>query len=61
MSKVPALHTTSEQYSADHRTVHHHDNNKCGYGAEIKREHPVPGTGGHPRCDRCADPAAAEQ
>jgi hypothetical protein len=28
MSKVPAFHTTSEEYSEDQRTVCH-DNNKC--------------------------------
>jgi hypothetical protein len=60
MTKVPAFHTTSEGYSADHRSVYH-DNNKFGYGAEIKPEHRVPGTGGRPRCDRCGDLAAAEQ
>jgi len=60
MSKVPAFHTTSEEYSADHRAVYH-DNNKCGYGAEIKPVHRVPGTGGHPRCDRCGDLAEAQQ
>jgi hypothetical protein len=42
MSKVPAFHTTSEEYSADHRSVYH-DNDNCGYGAEIKPEHRVPG------------------
>jgi hypothetical protein len=60
MSKVPAFHTTVEEYSADHRTVYH-DNDKCGYGAEIKPQHRVPGTGGRARCDRCGDLAAAEQ
>jgi hypothetical protein len=60
MSKVPAFHTTSEEYSADHRSVYH-DNDKCGYGAEIKPEHRVPGTGGRSRCDRCGDLAAPGQ
>jgi hypothetical protein len=59
MPKVRAFHTTSEEYSADHRSVYH-DNDNCGYGAEIKPEHRVPGTGGRPRCDRCGDLAAAE-
>ena len=60
MPKVPAFHTTSQEHSADRRSVYH-DNNKCGYGAEIKPEHRVPGTGGHPRCDRCGDLAEAQQ
>jgi hypothetical protein len=60
MSKVRASHTTSDEYSDDHRTVYH-DNNKCGYGAEIKPEHRVPGTGGRARCDRCGDLAEAQQ
>jgi hypothetical protein len=60
MPKVRAFHTTSEEYSEDHRTVYH-DNDNCGYGAEIKPEHRVPGTGGRPRCDRCGDLAAAGQ
>ena len=60
MPKVPAFHTTSEKHSADRRSVYH-DNNKCGYGAEIKPEHRVPGTGGYPRCDRCGDLAEAQQ
>ena len=60
MSKVPAFHTTSEEYSADHRSVYH-DNDECGYGTEIKAEHRVPGTGGHARCDRCGDLAEAQQ
>ena len=47
MPKVRAFHTTSEEYSADHRSVYH-DNDNCGYGAEIQPEHRVPGTGGRP-------------
>jgi hypothetical protein len=38
MPKASAFHTTSEEYSADHRTVYH-DNDKCDYGAEIKPQH----------------------
>jgi len=60
MSKVPAFHTTSEEYSADHRSVYH-DNSKCGYGAEIKPQHRSQEPAGHARCDRCGDLAEAQQ
>jgi hypothetical protein len=52
MPKVDPFHTTSTEYDAKHRAVHH-DNSACGYGAEIKAEHRASGKAGRPRCDRC--------
>jgi hypothetical protein len=52
MTTVDAFHTTSQEYSEWHRSVHH-DNDECGYGEEIKEEHREVGTAGRPRCHRC--------
>lgn len=40
--KVPAFHTISEEYSSEHRSVYH-DNDNRGYAAEIRPEHRGPG------------------
>lgn len=50
--KVNPVHTTSVEYSAEHRNVYH-DNNQCDDGKRIKPEHRASGTGGRHKCERC--------
>ncbi len=45
MAKVPAFNSKNEQ--------HHHDNDKCGPGAEIPAYDRLAGTGGKPKCKNC--------
>jgi hypothetical protein len=52
MAKVPAYHTTEEEYPPTHRDVYH-DHDDCRYGKEIKPQHRVKGTGKRPRCKEC--------
>jgi hypothetical protein len=50
--KVSPFHTTTPEEEAGHRDVYH-DQSECHYGKAIK--HPVAGTGGRPKCDRCKE------
>jgi hypothetical protein len=54
MAKVAACHTTSQEYSAGHRSVYH-DHDDCHDGKAIKPWHRASGTAGRPRCKVCID------
>lgn len=60
MSKVEPFHTDSDDYRPEDKRVYH-DNDKCGYGNEIKRDdNNIDGEDGRRRCERC-DTLAAEE
>ena len=42
MAKIPAFHTTSEEYPPTHRNVYH-DQSECQYGREIQQRHRIDG------------------
>jgi hypothetical protein len=52
--KVSPFHTTTPEEEDGHRDVYH-DESECHYGAAIKQENRVSGTGGRPKCDRCKE------
>jgi hypothetical protein len=52
MAKVAPFHTSSVEYSPEHRRVHH-DNNDCPYGSRVLAKDRESGTGDKPRCSEC--------
>jgi hypothetical protein len=52
MAKVDAFHTSTREYSPQHREVYH-DQSDCKYGKEIKPGHRQKGDGGKPLCSEC--------
>jgi hypothetical protein len=50
MAKVPAFHSTRRD---DHKV--HHDNDRCTEGNNIEPRYKASGTGGYPKCKRCAE------
>ena len=50
MAKVSPFHSTRK----DDDKVHH-DNNSCVDGNNIEDRYRASGTGGHPKCKRCAN------
>ena len=50
MAKVAAFHSKLE---SDRKV--YHDSNLCTEGNNIEAKNRVAGTGGRPRCERCAD------
>jgi hypothetical protein len=55
MAKVNSFHTASDWYGAEEKQIYH-DQENCGFGARVKRDHnDIPGVGvGRRLCKECA-------
>jgi hypothetical protein len=56
MPAIPAFHSVNELKKPLDKRVHH-DNSTCIQGRQIARDERVPGTGGYPLCEECAQKA----